>query len=100
MHHDFSRHGSKEDVIFELVWKAALFLCVFFLELSVFLNIPGDMPVPMKALIWLLLLFTVIQLFFVLTYRTREVRKHAAILFAAGFSTILIGIWMGKLAIG
>lgn len=97
------QHYSRREIeegVFTLIWKVSFFISIFTVELSIFFNnLSNDQSVWRKALVCILLLFTLIELLLALVVDSWSVRKKSSLLFVAGVTVIGIGVWTEILAI-
>lgn len=92
---EFSSRELGERAIFRFFVKAAAVVLVGILEWLILSNIPSDMPLQMRAVIWFVLAFTMAMLCIAFLCESKVVRMHATILFGLGACVIIIGILTG-----
>jgi hypothetical protein len=103
MQHEFGKREIRqieEAAIFSFLWKAAAFSLLSIVEISIFSNIPNSMSGAARMLAYFVLLFTPLQLLFILTVQSEIVRRHAIVLFGLGAAAILVGLWTGTFMFG
>lgn len=103
MQHEFGKREIRqieEAAIFSFLWKAAVFTLLSIVEVSIFSNIPNRMSGAARMLTYFVLLFTPLQLLFILTVQSETVRRHAIVLFGLGVAAIIAGLWTGAFTLG
>lgn len=90
-----SRREIGERAVFRFLVKSAAFVLVGLLEWLIFSSLPPAIPLPMKAILWFALTFTIVMLSIALTCRSKVVQMHAMSLFGVGAFVLVVGTLTG-----